>query len=250
MNLRTHLKWLLFPGVNLHSRLRNQRLPAFFGSSSDTNPRSVLDAGSGNGMLAYQSYLKGNQVIGVSFKEAEIRGCQALFNRHLGIPEEKLRFQQGNLYELDFPPESFDEIICAEVLEHLRHDAAVCRAFWRLLKFGGVLHVCAPNADHPYNASFPLDHDEKGGHVRPGYTLTSYRQLLEPIGFRIEQSVGLGGPVRQAFNWRIKEIQAKFGAAAGLPLFLLALPCLPFDRVTRERETPFSLYVKAVKPAD
>lgn len=244
------LKKILFPGINLHARLRYERLPAFFRSASSATPLRVLDAGCGNGMLSYQSYLKGNEVIGISFKDSEVKGCQALFNRYLGVPEQKLCFRHGNLYQLDFPPESFDEIICAEVLEHLRHDTAVCQAFWRILKPGGVLHVCAPNADHPYNATFPLDLDEKGGHVRPGYTLTDYRELLEPMGFRIEQSVGLGGPVRQAFNWRIKDMQAKFGPAAGLPLFLLALPCLAFESATRERVMPFSIYVKAVKPTD
>jgi SAM-dependent methyltransferase len=246
--IRTRIKWLIYPGVNLHARLRYKSLPEYLGSASGKGMRIVLDAGCGNGMLSYQSYLKGNRVIGISFKETEVRGCRDLFNRYLGIAEEKLRFQQGNLYELDFPSESFDEIICSEVLEHLNRDAEVCRTFRRLLKPGGVLHVCAPNAEHPYNATFPLDREEKGGHVRPGYTLASYRALLEPIGFEIVEARGLGGPIRQAFNRRIKEAQERFGVLAGLPLFLLALPFLPFDSVRREEQMPFSLYVKVRKP--
>jgi len=227
--MKTIFKRLFFPGFNLHARLRYQRLPFFFRSLVDDIPFQVLDAGCGNGMLSYQSYLRGHLVIGVSFKEKEVRGCQSLFNRYLGIPEDKLCFRQGNLYELDYPAEFFDEIICSEVLEHLKRDSEVCRAFWRLLKPGGVLHVCAPNADHPYNASFPLDAEEKGGHVRPGFTLTSYCALLEPIGFEIVTTKGLGGPIRQAFNWRIKDAQARFGVWAGLPIFLLALLFLPFE---------------------
>ena len=95
--------------------------------------RRVLDAGCCNGMLAYRSHLLGNRVIGVTFKENEVAGCRRLFNNHLAIPEEQLAFHLGNLYELDFADESFDEIICSEVLEHLRDDAGVCRSFWRLL---------------------------------------------------------------------------------------------------------------------
>ncbi len=199
-------------------------------------------------MLSYQAFLKGNEVIGVTFKESEVQGSRALFNGYLGIAESRLRFVQGNLYALDFPDNYFDEIICAEVLEHLRRDGDVCRDFWRILKPGGVLHVCAPNAEHPYNVTFPLDETESGGHVRPGYTLQTYRDLLEPIGFEIVTREGLGGPVRQFFNARIKTIQEKFGAIAGMPLFLLGSLVLPFESTRRERALPFSIYVKAVKP--
>jgi len=245
---KLRLKWLLYPGINLHARLRHRSLPQYFGGSDDQGPRRVLDAGSGNGMLSYQSYRKGNTVIGVSFKSSEVVGSRKLFNDFLGIPEERLRFEEGNLYDLDFPNDHFDEIICAEVLEHLRRDTEVCRSFWRILKPGGVLHICAPNAEHPYNIGFPLDYEEKGGHVRPGYTEQSYRELLEPLGFEVEKVVGLGGPIRQAFNRRIKETQARFGAVAGVPLFLLALAILPFERRDVNPAMPFSLYVRARKP--
>jgi SAM-dependent methyltransferase len=240
------VKWMLFPGTNLHARLRYSHLPQYFGMAIPAEARSILDAGCGNGMLSYQAFLKGNSVLGISFKTKEVVGCRSLFNDYVGIPEERLRFAHANLYELDFPEAIFDEVICTEVLEHLRDDAAVCRAFWRWLKPGGVLHITAPNSEHPYNAAFPLDHEESGGHVRAGYTLDSYRKLLEPIGFRIAASVGLGGSIRQAFNRRIKEVQARFGAPAGIPLFLMALPFLRLERLGKTAQ-PFSLYVRAVK---
>lgn len=198
-------------------------------------------------MLSYQAFLKGNNVIAVSFKNSEVLGSRQLFNWHLGISEDRLKFQEGNLYELDFPDNYFDEIVCAEVLEHLLNDASVCGAFWRMLKPGGVLHVCAPNADHPYNAAFPLDESESGGHVRPGYTVASYRALLEPIGFEIVETEGLGGAVRQFFNSRIKNVQQRYGTLAGLPLFVVGMLMLPFESRRSEREMPFSIYVRAVK---
>lgn len=247
MDVRTQLKWLSFPGVNLHARHRYHLLPQHFGAAAQGQMRRVLDAGCGNGMLAYKSHLLGNRVIGVTLKEGEVAGCRRLFNDHLAIPEERLSFRLGNLYELDFDDASFDEIICSEVLEHLRDDVGVCRSFWRLLRPGGLLHVCAPNARHPYNASFPLDPHEAGGHVRAGYDLADQRKLLEPIGFEIDTVLGLGGPVRQAFNRRIKDVQARFGTWAGVPLFLLSLPCLWFENGKRERTLPFSIYVRAVK---
>jgi SAM-dependent methyltransferase len=240
-------RWLLFPGLNLHARRRYRVLPRFFLRANDGASRHVLDAGCGNGMLSYQAARRGASVVGISIKAAEVEKARRLFNGYLGMPASQIEFRHGNLYEGPFEPESFDEVICTEVLEHIRRDGEVCRTFWRALKGGGVLHICAPNAEHPYNRAFPLDPSESGGHVRPGYTEESYRALLEPIGFELAEFHGLGGPVRQAFNRRIKEVQERFGAAAGIPLFLLSLPFLWIDRALGKR-MPFSIYVKAVKP--
>lgn len=246
--LNSWFRSAFFPGVNLHTRERYRVLPLHFLPETPGRTRRVLDAGSGNGMLAYKSCLLGNQVIGVSFSSSEVEKAAALFNGLKKLPKDRIEFRQQNLYALGFPPDHFDEIICSEVIEHLRDDGGVCRKFFDMLKPGGTLHLCAPNAEHPYNASFPLDEHESGGHVRAGYTNESYRALLEPLGFRIAATAGLGGPVRQAFNRRIKEVQAKFGAAAGVPLFFLALPFLWIDGLIG-LTVPYSIYVRAEKPA-
>lgn len=82
----------------------------------------------------------------------------------------------------------------------------------------------------------------------PRYTREAYHALFEPLGFTVEEVSGLGGPVRQAFNRRIKATQEKLGPAAGLPLFLLALPFLWLD--SHPPHVPFSLYARARKPSD
>ncbi len=242
---RNTLKWLAFPGINLHARLRYRVLPRFFGAAGPGEDRLVLDAGCGNGMLTYQAYRRGNPVVGVSIKADEVERCRALFNTHLGIPESRLSFRVANLYELPKMNLQFDQIICSEVLEHLVRDGDVCRSFWNVLKPGGVLHLCCPNADHPDNAAHPLDLAEQGGHVRPGYTMDAYRALLEPLGFRIVESAGIGGPVRQWFNKRIIRAQQSGHPFRGLLLFALALPLLWLDSETPA--TPYSLYIRAVK---
>lgn len=249
MTFRLFIKWLLFPGVNLHSRLRFAEIPRHFGKPEAGARRTVLDAGCGNGMLSYRSYLLGNTVRGLSIKEPEVAGCRALFNAYLRLPEEKISFRKQNLYDARFEPCAFDEIICTEVLEHIvRHDA-VCGKFWHALKPGGILHITAPNARHPYNQQFPLDAGENGGHVRTGYTPDSYHALLEPLGFSIEIIQPLGGPLRQFCNRHIKTAQEHFGPLAGVPLFLLSLPALLAEPWVPARGEPFAYYVKARKPA-
>jgi len=240
---------LIFPGINLHARLRYGRLSPKLGASSGTACRLVLDAGSGNGMLSYQAYLRRNKVTAVTIHQAEADKAREYFHSYLGVDKDKCEFIVGNLYTIDLADESFDEIICTEVLEHLRKDDVVCRKFFKALKPGGVLHITSPNADHPYNKAFPLDLQESGGHVRVGYSLSDYSKLLEPIGFSIAETAPLGGPVRQFFNSRIKHVQQTSGPIAGIPLFLLSLPALAFESKKREAACPFCYYVKAVKPS-
>ena len=199
-------------------------------------------------MLSYEAWKRGATVIGISIKQKEVDGCRTMFNHVERIPNTSLSFENVNLYAMPANEPQFDAIICTEVLEHVRDDRGICRRFYELLKPGGCLHVTSPNAEHPYNRSFALDHEERGGHVRPGYTRQAYLELFEPLGFTLEEVSGLGGPIRQAFSRRIKETQERLGTAAGLPLFLMALPFLWID--SQVPAVPFSLYARARKPAD
>jgi SAM-dependent methyltransferase len=245
--LRERIKWRLFPGLNLHARLRYRRLPNEFRGPANGEERRVLDAGCGNGMLAYQSYLKGNRVLGVSLKEGEVARNKKMFNEYLGIPADKLSFRVHNLYDVKSLGGQFDEIICTEVLEHIERDADVCRSFYEILKPGGVLHLCCPNAAHPDHQTHHLDESESGGHVRAGYTWETYKALLEPIGFEVSEPIGLGGPLRQACNKRITQAQHIGRLPLGLAAFAILAPLAVVD--TDHPAIPYSLYVRARKPA-
>jgi SAM-dependent methyltransferase len=244
-HLRETIKWLLYPGINLHARLRRRLLPRFFGTGPAPQGLRVLDAGCGNGMLSHAAYLKGNRVRGISIKEKEIGKCRLLFNDFLGIPEVRMRFEIRNLYTLDEHDGMYDEIICSEVIEHLSDDKKVVRSFYERLNPGGVLHLNTPNAEHPDNIAHHLDEKEEGGHVRPGYTWESLRELLEGAGFEIDRTLGLGGPIRQAFNKSIINSERRFGFAAGFIIFLVAQFFVWMD--PRHPRTPYCIYMRAVK---
>ena len=245
MVLREKIKWWLFPGINLHARLRYKILPRFFGTAQNNLLRIVLDAGCGNGMLAYQSYLRKNRVVGISINDNEVERCHKLFHDYLGISEDKLAFKVHNLYQIEALDLEIDEIICSEVLEHIADDKRVCQSFWNILKPEGILHLCCPNAKHPDNESKELDKNESGGHVRSGYTMETYKDLLEPIGFRIGSSVGIGGPIRQFFNKRIIQSEKTFCFPFAFIIFIVSLPFLVFDPSTPSE--PYSLYIRAEK---
>lgn len=246
MTIREHVKWILFPGLNLHARLRGTLIPKYLGRPQPGTERLVLDAGCGNGLLAYRACQLGNRVIGVSIKD-EVQRNRQLFNEGLKIPESRLSFRELNLYNVrELGENQFDEIICTEVLEHIRGDLEVCRSFYDLLKPGGTLHLCCPNADHAFHKAYPLDPHERGGHVRPGYTYDSYRALLEPLGFQVSPPIGVGGPLRHTCNESITRAQGRGGIGLGFLAFIALAPWSVFDSNTPP--TPFSLYVRASKP--
>ena len=238
---RNNIRWLLMPGLDLFTR-RRVRLCRYWSSG----PRRVLDAGCGNGWFSYLAYRSGAKVVAVNFNEAEVQKAIQFYNVYRGISSESLQFKKLNLYNIDCLEPSFDEIICYETLEHIRNDVKVCNAFWKLLKSAGSLHLCCPNAEHPRWRNEQLDSEENGYHVRAGYTLGSYRSLLEPIGFEIADIEGMGGPMLTRACLLLDSLRKHLGDFGSLPIALFLFFLVWLDRsVTR---SPYSLYIRAVKP--
>ena len=229
------------PGFDLCTR-RRVRLSKYW----QRGARRFLDAGSGNGWFSYLAYRSGAVVTGVSVRKGEVEKAQLFYNSRLEAPRERLDFKTLNLYQLEQLGEKFDEIICYETLEHVKDDERVCRTFYQMLKPGGVLHLCCPYAEHPRWKAEVLDTAEAGGHVRAGYTLESYRSLLEPIGFEITDVEGVGGPLLTKAEALLSSARNRFGDALSLPLAILLFPVVWADQP--ESTCPFSLYVRVVKP--
>jgi SAM-dependent methyltransferase len=233
-------KWLLFPGLDLHTRCRYRFLPRFF----QPGPVDTLDAGFGNGALAYAAFKLGNRVLGVTKDPQEVRKARALFSL-IGTDTERLNFEICNLYDLAHLGRKFDQIICSETLEHIAQDHIVIGHFFNLLRKKGVLHLCCPFAFHPDHRLGRVNGPEDGGHVRDGYTFESYQALLQPAGFDIVKIVGLGSPFLVKLDKLIRQISHSKGDMAALPVFLLTWPLQYFDDLTQDE--PYSLYIKAIK---
>jgi SAM-dependent methyltransferase len=239
---RHFAKWVFFPGVDLHTRSRYRHLARQLAPG----PIDTLDAGSGNGALSYAAYRRGNRVLGLSYNPDEV--CRATkFFEFLGDGARPLQFQALNLYELPSVGRRFDQIICSETLEHIRDDKRIVTYFYEMLRPGGVLHLCCPYALHPKNNLGRVNGPEDGGHVRDGYTLESYRALLEPVGFSIEHSMGLGSRGLERADAVVRWVRNRFGSSFAVPLFTMIWPVLPILD-TANPTVPLSLYVRAVKP--
>jgi 2-polyprenyl-3-methyl-5-hydroxy-6-metoxy-1,4-benzoquinol methylase len=57
----------------------------------------------------------------------------------------EVKFVKGEVDKLDLPAQSFDRIICTEVLEHTVDPEAILAALTRLLRPGGVAAITVPN---------------------------------------------------------------------------------------------------------
>jgi SAM-dependent methyltransferase len=232
----------LYPGLDLHTRNRAS-LTRFW----QRGPRDVLDAGCGNGYFSWLAYQTGARVVAMNYGQEQVEKARNFLIGYRRADPSRLQFEERNLYDLPQETRTFDEIICFEVLEHLRRDRDVVTEFYRILRPGGALHLCSPNRLHPRHQVEVLDEKESGGHVRAGYTEEEYRTLLEPVGFQIEFVVGIGPGALYRADRILRAIRNRVGDWAALPLFPIALPAVWL--ATLNPLVPFSLCVKAIKPA-
>jgi SAM-dependent methyltransferase len=237
---RLALKRALFPGLDLHTRCRYRYLPRLFRSG----PIDTLDAGCGNGALAYAAYKLGNRVLGISVRADEIHRNQEYFGSLLANCD-RLQFLEMNIYDLPHLDRKFDQIVCTETLEHVSRDAEAVASFANLLRPGGVLHLCCPFSRHPSNNLGRVAGPEDGGHVRDGYTLETYQCLLSAAGLEIVACGGLGSPLLVDLDRWISTLRGRYGDAAALPFFLACLPLSLLDRPNPRM--PLSLYVQATR---
>ncbi len=95
----------------------------------------ILDLGCRDGALS-ETYLDGNHVIGVDVDRAALARAQ----------ERGLETAWADADEtLPFPDESFDVVVAAEVLEHLRLPERALAEAMRVLRPGGLLVGSVPN---------------------------------------------------------------------------------------------------------
>lgn len=83
----------------------------------------------------------------------------------------------SDIISIPVPDQSFDVIICTEVLEHVPEPIRAIQEFARILKSGGRLLLTAPLGSWLHMEPF---------HFYGGYTSYWYRRFLPEAGFTIE----------------------------------------------------------------
>ena len=146
----------------------------------------LLDLGCGEGRHVISAYLAEKiDAVGV---DLSIKDLQTAWARCNDFPpsgnKKSLLLSVANGMRLPFPDESFDKLICSEVLEHLPDYHSVLSEIHRVVKQGGILALSVPRF-FPEWVCWQLSaayHEVEGGHVRI-FTARQLRKKIEAKGF-------------------------------------------------------------------
>jgi SAM-dependent methyltransferase len=150
----------------------------------------VLDLGCGAGRHAFECLRRGATVVALDSDAVELKGVAALMVAMVEAGEVPAgaggTTVRATATELPFPDASFDRVIAAEVLEHIRPDVAAMRELSRVLRPGGRLAVTVPRY-WPELINWALSdeyHTVPGGHIRI-YRRSQLSSRLSSAGLRI-----------------------------------------------------------------
>jgi SAM-dependent methyltransferase len=109
--------------------------------TSGANGR-FLDAGCGSLVFTASSYLESDRPI-VAFDEslAMLRRARKRLRRLAGTVPDRIMLLQGDLTDLPFRAESFQSVLCMNVLHHIEDLVALIANLRSVLSSGGHLHL-------------------------------------------------------------------------------------------------------------
>lgn len=134
----------------------------------------ILDAGCGTGGMLADLELAGAKPSGAD------TSADALSFARLKSGAELKRIDFNR--RLPYRSESFDGIICADVLEHVAKERFLLSEFWRILKPGGFVFITVPAY------MFLWSYWDKQLRHQRRYTGVSLRKSLESAGFSVQKS--------------------------------------------------------------
>jgi ubiquinone/menaquinone biosynthesis C-methylase UbiE len=144
----------------------------------------VLDIGCGNARDIIPLVRAGATVIGIDLSEGMIR--QAMLD--LAGTNCRAHLQVGDATHLSFATNTFDKIVCSEVIEHIPDADEAMREMYRVLRVGGSLIVSTPNRRSWYGFDryvlWTTVFRRKWNHPFDNWrTMTALVDLLERHGF-------------------------------------------------------------------
>jgi 2-polyprenyl-3-methyl-5-hydroxy-6-metoxy-1,4-benzoquinol methylase len=155
------------------SVLKQRKFKEITNLLGSTDQLNCLDVGGDNGVISYMLRKNGGKWMSADLDPSSV------------ITIEKL--VRTDVYQIDgnrtpFQTDEFDRIVIVDFLEHISNDQQFITELYRITKPGGVLVVNVPNIKNGVLRKLRYylgQTDEKHGHLRPGYTLTSLERLFE-----------------------------------------------------------------------
>ncbi len=148
----------------------------------------VLDLGCGEGRHVIHAYLEAEvHSIGVDLCHADLLTTREKMQQ-FAAPEPRGRsfsLSSASALALPFADDTFDKIICSEVLEHIPDYRAALREIERVLKPGGLFCASVPRR-WPEKICWALSeayHNTPGGHIRI-FRARELRREIEGLGLQ------------------------------------------------------------------
>lgn len=181
----------------------------------------VLDVGCGAGRVAVALAKRGFEVDALDVETRVVEQAKEFAARSGAA----VRFFAADFQKPDprFPDETYDAVVCSEVLEHVEPWRDVVANIRRVLKPGGLLVLTTPNDPRQFSVL-----DEYAGHVRR----FQWSELASGLsGFAVLEAYTVGFPLTRALHWTYTRV---------------ALPLLFKEHAPQEMWRRGSLYERVV----
>jgi 2-polyprenyl-3-methyl-5-hydroxy-6-metoxy-1,4-benzoquinol methylase len=180
----------------------------------------ILDAGAGFGQYTYYlSKINSSwNILSIDLKEDQVGDCNNFFRK---IKKGSVLFKTGDL--TTFTAENtFDLVVCVDVMEHIKEDELVFRNFYNSMKKDGMLLISTPSDQGGSDVHGDGDTSFIEEHVRDGYNIAEIERKLKTAGFNeIEARYSYGAPGK--ISWRLS-MKYPILALGITKLFFLVLP--------------------------
>ena len=149
---------------------------------------TVLDLGCGEGRHVIGFYVESDvHAIGVDLGFNDLKTAATKFEPFADPQNPRKQFHLActNALKLPFADNSFDKVVCSEVLEHIPDYAGAIREISRILKPGGVAAISVPRYVPEWICWALSDeyHSNEGGHLRI-FQAHALRREIEGNGLR------------------------------------------------------------------
>lgn len=178
------------------------------------NVENMLDAGCGTGVYSFTLRKRAGRIRGIDIDQNKINYVRRT-NRYNNID-----FLKGDLRKINFDKESFDLVICSDVIEHIKEDKKAFREISRVLKNGGIIRFTVP-----YKSKSNSKDYKKYGHERPGYNEEDIKKMAKENNLIILNIEYYSYPLTEIFskiNYKIVDNKILLGLLF-YPLYFLSI---------------------------
>jgi len=134
-DIKSHDEIYLASDYSVRKKIHFKRFNILHRLMGDTSEKKILDAGAGEGY--FLSSVKAEQKYGIELSEIRVKTAQKLF------PD--LAITVADIRKMPFEDNSFDIIICSEVLEHVDGFGKAIEEIKRCIKPEGNIILSFPN---------------------------------------------------------------------------------------------------------